>query len=160
MTPAAAGELEMLTREVKMLKALELLSRSRLHFLNADYGLAEKDLQNAYRVLTDLQVAGLAPKSEVYEEAMSRLKQAGRNLPASPNVAENDLETAWDLLVEILTNPLGETEVPTVTPSPSGTYTPYPTPPTWTPTTVKTLVASYTPTFTSTPWETPTPSVP
>ncbi len=158
MTPAGTDELDMLTREVKMLKALELLSRSRLHFLNADYGLAEKDLQNALRVLADLQVAGLAPKAEMYEEAMSRLKQAGRNLPASPNVAENDLETAWDLLVELMTDPQEETKVPTVTPSPYDTSTPYPTPPTWTPTPSKSPVSSNTPTITRTPWETPTPS--
>lgn len=156
VTPVGTDDLEKLTQEVKMLKALELLSRSRLHFLNADYGMAETDLQNALRVLADLQVAGLAPKIDMYEEAMNRLKQAGRNLPASPNVAENDLETAWDLLVEILTNPVEEMQAPTPTPSLYGTITAYPTL-TTTPTPLKSPELS-TPTFTPTPWETPTPS--
>jgi TolA-binding protein len=161
MTPTATGDLEALKQEVKMLKALELLSRSRLHFLNADYGLAEKDLQNAYRVLTDLQVAGLAPETEMYNEAMSRLQQAGRHLPASPRIAENDLETAWDLLVEILTNPGEEKEAATPTSALTtfATFTAFPTY-TSTPTPMKSPESSNTPTITRTPWETPTPSTP
>ncbi len=159
-SPAEKNDLEMLTREVKMLKALELLSRSRLHFLNADYGLAEKDLQNALRVLADLQVAGLAPESEMYDEAMNRLKQAGRNLPASPNVAEKDLEIAWDLLVEMMTNPAAETESPIMTPSPYSTSTLYPTPPTWTPTALKSPVPTETAAPALSSSETPTPSAP
>ncbi|MCD4673867.1 MAG: hypothetical protein K8R77_14485 [Anaerolineaceae bacterium] len=161
-TPTAApamDDLETLAREVKLLKALELLSRSRLHFLSADYGLAEKDIQNAYRVLVDVQVAGLAPKTEMYDEILSRLKQTGRHLPASPRIAQNDLETAWDLLVEILTNPIEEQETITPTPLPSlGTGTLYPTPNTWTPTPLKSPVSTATPTPTPTPWVTPTPS--
>ena len=157
VTPAGKGDLEALALEVKMLKALELLSRSRLHFLYADYGLAEKDLQTAYRILTDLQVGGLAPRTEMYDEAMSRLKQAGRNLPASPRVAETDLEMAWDLLVEMMTDPVKENMTPTLTPSPYGTITAYPTL-TSTPTPLNSPVSSNTPTITRTPWETPTPS--
>lgn len=159
MTPTGTSDLEALALEVKMLKALELMSRGRLHYINADYGLAEKDLQNAYRVLVDLQVAGAAPDSDTYEEALNRLKQAGRNLPASPKVAGSDLEMAWDLLVEILTDPAQLKKPVTVTPTPiltyPATFTPFPT---YTSTLAPFDVPSKTPAITRTPWETPTPS--
>lgn len=169
VTPAAVGveELEALTVEVKLLKALELMSRSRLHFLNADYGLAEKDLQNAYRVLTDLQVSGLMPENEMYNEMLQRLKQAGRSLPDSPRIAQRDMEMAWDLLVEILTNPIevskDERTVKegTATPTPLSTSSALPpsfVTPTSFPTRTPTNEVSKTPTPTPTPWETPTPS--
>jgi len=152
-TPFAAGtDLERLAREVKMLKALELLSRSRLHFLNADYGLAKKDMQNAYRVLVDLQVSGLAPESDEYVEMLDRLRQAARNLPASPGVAEKDLEIAWDLVVDMLTNPLEMGSKPTPTALPIELLTPSlltDTPTPW---------VTITPTVTPTPWLTPTPT--
>jgi len=163
----AADDLKALTREVKMLKSLELLSRSRLHFLNADYGLAEKDLQNAYRVLVDLQVAGLAPEGEMYDEMLERLKEAGSQLPDSPNLAQSDMEIAWDLLVEILTNPVieekteaDEEATATTTPLSSSTAlspsfvtnTSFPTH------TLTPERETKTPTPTPTPWVTPTPS--
>ena len=148
----AATDLERLAREVKMLKSLELLSRSRLHFLNADYGLAKKDVQNAYRVLVDLQLSGLAPEGDAYTELLDRLRQAARNLPASPGVAEKDLEAAWDLVVDMLTNPPEMSSTPTPTAVPMELLTPSlitDTPTPW---------VTITPTVTPIPWLTPTPT--
>lgn len=108
-------DLQRLSREVKLLQAMELLSRSRLHFLAGDYGLAEKDIQTAAGVLEVVQETAPTSQTADYQEILTRLEQAASSLPAAPAAAESDLEIAWDGLVDILTYPI-ETATPTSTP--------------------------------------------
>lgn len=121
---AETGSLE---TELQLLKAMELLTRSRLSLVENNAGEAEQDVRAARQLLADL--GGEVPEYQV--EALSsiiaRLDQALTDLPARPVLAADNLEIAWQLLRSGL--PGEPTPEPTLTPgTPTGTPTPGPAP--------------------------------
>lgn len=124
---------------VKLTRAIELLSRGRLYLSQSNFGMARQDVLSARDVLSDLQ--DVAPGDEIgpLEAVISRLDLALGNLPGYPVIAANDLEIAWQVLIdglpasaEALATPLRvfptsvatATESATPTPTPAETATP------------------------------------
>ena len=93
-TPVAA-----LHRELQMVKAMEVLTRSRMFLLNKDIGLALVDIQAARDLLIELQTGMQPSQAEAIQEIVSRLNLAIANLATVPNLADQDLEVAWQLLM-------------------------------------------------------------
>lgn len=150
----AAGDspLAVLQREVRLLKAMQFLNRSRLYLAQNNYGLARQEVENARQVL--LELAQDAPE---YQQAalagwLSRLDMALNNLPSLPVIAADDLEIAWWMMAAGLPG-LG-TPVPPEVIEEGATLTPTPTPP------VEESTVTFTPTLTpSQQTVTPTPFV-
>jgi hypothetical protein len=126
MTQTAGEEpLGALRRDLSVLQAMELLNRSRLYMLQANYGIAAQDARAARAALEGLR--GQVPdyQSAALEAWIARLDLALSSLPDAPVVAADDLEIAWRMLSAGLPGPGG---VETGTPGPGGltpTATPY-----------------------------------
>ncbi|MCJ7533531.1 MAG: hypothetical protein MUO64_21220, partial [Anaerolineales bacterium] len=93
-TPVAA-----LHRELQMVKAMEVLTRSRMFLLNKDIGLALVDIQAARDLLIELQTGMQPSQAKAIQEIVSRLNLAIANLATVPSLADQDLEVAWQLLM-------------------------------------------------------------
>jgi hypothetical protein len=91
--------LENIRNELKMVKAMELLTRSRLLLVANNLGLAQQDLQSASELLNGLQVSLPADQRGDLAEIIARLDKASSNLPERPLLASDDLEIAWQLLL-------------------------------------------------------------
>ena len=126
-----------LRRDIQLLKAMELLTRSRLFLSQDNLGLAEDDIQSARELLSNLQVP--ETQAEVLVDTIERIDQALDNLPLSPDLAAQDLEIAWQLInlklfshsVEDFSTSLSSTPAAadlTATPQPSETIAPSATP--------------------------------
>ncbi len=122
---AEVGEapLQELRNELQLVKAMELLTRSRVYLVEDNLGLAEQDVRAARLLLAKL--GGDVPSYQVKPLAaiIARLDAALSNLPTRPILAAEDLEVAWQLLRDGL--PGEATPQPTPT---AGTGTPTPTP--------------------------------
>jgi hypothetical protein len=118
-----------LKREIQLLKAMELLTRSRLFLVQNNLGLAEDDVQSARDILAELQVPDY--QVEALKEMIDQLDLALDKLPDTPILAAQDLEIAWQLLKTGLpsepTGGLG-TGTPTVIVQDNLTLTPESTP--------------------------------
>lgn len=128
------GTLTNLEQQVRLFKAMELLSRARLYLTQSNLGLARQDLQAARNVLNSMpadapELAGVTPQA-----LASRLDQALAKLPLYPVLALNELDGVWETLVVGLPpggSMAGSTPAACsggVCPSPTPTATPYPTP--------------------------------
>lgn len=85
-----------LRRDIQLLKAMELLTRSRLFLSQDNLGLAEDDIQSAHDLLSNLHVP--EAQAEVLVDTIERIEQALDNLPLYPDLAAQDLEIAWQLI--------------------------------------------------------------
>ncbi len=95
--------------EIDFLRSTELLSRARLFLYQANYGLAEQDVQAAYDLLTPL----LATHGDdgpvdtaTLASALSRIDLVLAALPDRPVAASDDLDIAWRLLLDEPLSPL------------------------------------------------------
>lgn len=133
---AEAGEspLQELRNELQLVKAMELLTRSRVYLVEDNLGLAQQDVSTARLLLA--KMGGDVPSYQVKPLAaiIARMDAALSNLPSRPILAAEDLEVAWQLLrdglpVEATPEPtpttgtgtpaaLSVTETPTATPTP------------------------------------------
>lgn len=93
-TPVAA-----LRRELQLVKAMELLTRSRLFLARNNFGLAQDDIQSARAILVELQTLVLPYQEETLGTIVSRIDLALENLDENSALAVEDLEVAWRLLV-------------------------------------------------------------
>ena len=116
-----------LQRQVTLSRAIELLSRARLYLSQSNFGLARQDVQAARDLLTDLQAGMAAEKAAALQGVIIRLDLALGNLPAFPVVAVDDVDIAWQLLVDSLPD-LPAPEPVTATPTPAVDVTPTATP--------------------------------
>lgn len=112
-----------LRRELQLVKAMELLTRSRLFLIGNNIGLAQNDIQSAQALLKSLQPSVLPFQTEALSAIISRLDLALGNLPDTPILAADDLEIAWQLLQEGLPGEPGLTPYPTRTPFSTGEIT-------------------------------------
>jgi hypothetical protein len=132
--------------QVKLMRSIELLSRARLYLAQSNFGLARQDVLSARDLLVGLQDQAPSDQAGAMGAVIARLDLTLGNLPGYPVVAADDLEIAWQVLIdglpasaEALATPLG------VFPTPPPTATPTPPP-------------SPTPTVTPSPLESPTPA--
>jgi TolA-binding protein len=86
-------------RQVTLSRAIEMLSRARLYLYESNLGLARLDVQSARELLLTLQSALATDKIAALQEVITRLDLALGNLPAFPVIAADDLNIAWQLLV-------------------------------------------------------------
>jgi hypothetical protein len=79
---------------------MEVVARARLELLQANYGLAQDNIQTAYD-----RLASLTPPTGIVENdtlaALERLALAEKALPQAPQVAAEDLESVWLLLLDM-----------------------------------------------------------
>lgn len=93
-----AGVTADMAAQVELLKAMELLSRARLFVYQANYGLAEQDVVTAIGILGALEPATLA--DGVLSETLFRLDRVVTSLPTRPALAADDLDIAWQVLLD------------------------------------------------------------
>ena len=120
-----------LSRQVDLLRAMELLSRARLFMYQSNFGLAKVDVQTARDILADVQPTAPEPLAAELKEVLLRLDLTLSNLPSFPVAASDDLDIAWQVLLGGLP-PTEPVPAPTATveplPQPSETPLPSPTP--------------------------------
>lgn len=115
-----------LTYQSDLLRVMELLSRARLFLYQSNFGLARADVQVARDILAEMQSSAPESKQKDLKEALLRLDMALKNLPAFPVAASDDLDIAWQILLEGY--PVASTATPTPVPTttPEVTATPIP----------------------------------
>ena len=122
----ASAELD---RQIKLLKSMELLSRARLFLYQSNFGLAKVDVQAARSLLAEIQPAAPAPLAQELAEVLQRLDLTLGNLPNFPVAASDDLDIAWQVLLQGLPAPTPTATLPAITetPTPEATLVPAPT---------------------------------
>jgi uncharacterized protein YoxC len=111
-----AGELAQMEQTLTLFRVWELLSRARLHLLEGNAGLAEADVAVALATVNGLLAAEEAAAGSPLLTLQERLELALANLPADPQTASRDLETAWETLDQLLVELLGIAEVEVTSP--------------------------------------------
>jgi len=113
-----------LTYQSDLLRAMELLSRARTFLYQSNFGLARLDVQTARDVLAEMQPIAPESKQKDLSEALFRLDLAIKNLPDFPVAASDDIDIAWQVLLDGYPVPL--TATPTLVPTtiPEETVTP------------------------------------
>lgn len=118
---------EMLTEfanQLTMTRGIELVSRSRLYLSESNFGLAKDDLGAARDLLYTLLETIPADQVGALKVVIECLDMAIEKLPAYPVVAANDVDTAWQYLVDGLPNVPQQAVTPVILPA---TDTPEPT---------------------------------
>lgn len=111
---------EMLTEfsnQLAMTRGIELVSRSRLYLSESNFGLAKDDLNAARDLLYTLLETIPANQVGALKTVINRIDMAIEKLPAYPVVASNDVDTAWQYLVDGLPNVPQEAVTPVVLPA-------------------------------------------
>jgi hypothetical protein len=118
-----------LTYQADLLQAMEMLARGRLFLYQSNFGLARLDVQAARDVIAGLASTAPQSKQKDLSEALFRLDLALKNLPDFPVAASDDLDIAWQILLDGYPVPATGTPTPfsTVTPQETGTPIPAPT---------------------------------
>ena len=89
---ATAAEI---ARQVQLLKGMELMSRARLFMFQANYGLAEQDVQAARDILAGVGDGASSDEAASITVAVVRLDRVLTALPNFPVAARDDLDIAW-----------------------------------------------------------------
>lgn len=124
---AASAELQ---REISVLKAMELLSRSRLFMYQSNFGLARQDVQIARAVLSEIELEEGDAFADDVDAVIRRLDLVLSNLPSFPVAASDDLDIAWQILLSGMPEApvsTSATAVPAGTPSSTPVVTSTPT---------------------------------
>lgn len=116
-----------LHNELQLLRAMNLLTRARYYLVANNTSLAEVDIRAAITIIQQLQHSLLADQTIYLAELEDYLNAALVNLPGQPVAADNQLQGAWELLLQGLPNldstpqptPIGQT--PTHTPTATAT---------------------------------------
>ncbi len=124
---ALAVPVDQIHRYLKILQAMEHLTRARLFLDQSNYGLAKSEVQYAQDIVVALQSTAPPEGAETYQELADRLQRAAQRLPARPLLAAQDLEVAWELLGRLLPVPPTPEATPAATEAPEGTPAPTPT---------------------------------
>jgi chromosome segregation ATPase len=88
-----------LSRQLQLIKAMELITRARFWFIQDNLGKARDDIQSAKEVVELVQSDGAESEVEVLAGIVERLDQALLAVELTPIVAADDLEIVWQLLI-------------------------------------------------------------
>ncbi len=110
--------------QVAVLQALESLTRARVLIGQHNDGLAAAEVARAQAVVAWLQQQPNA-QNDALQQTADHLALAAQALPASPDLALQDIEAAWQWLSGLLPH---ATPTPTATPASTPTPTASPTP--------------------------------
>jgi uncharacterized phage infection (PIP) family protein YhgE len=91
-----------LRQELGLLKVMDLIARARLFLTQNNLGLAEGDVRTAQNLLSELRSQGPAEGAEALTEILLRLDLVVEELPEAPDLAADDLEAAWGLMLREL----------------------------------------------------------
>jgi chromosome segregation ATPase len=97
---ATGNPINALRRELELVKAMELVTRSQLNIGQQNLGLAETDIEQALFILLNLEPLVFEFQQEALLDIISRLDLALENFPDDMDQVEADLEVAWGLLLE------------------------------------------------------------
>ncbi len=88
-----------LYREVQLVKAMELLTRSRIFLTRNDLGKAKQDVQDAYAILNDLKTMLVPAQMDALDAILQRLDLVLQDFDQNPSLLQDDMESAWRLLL-------------------------------------------------------------
>jgi hypothetical protein len=118
-----------LDRQIKILRGMELLSRARLFLYQSNFGLAKADVQAARDILAVAQASATEPLAKELAEVVQRLDLCLSRLPDYPVAASDDLDIAWQVLLQGIPPVVTWTPTPTpqatieITETPAATIT-------------------------------------
>jgi outer membrane murein-binding lipoprotein Lpp len=130
-----------LKREVMLARSVQYLARANLYLSESNFGLAREDVQAARNIVSQLKEGAPDYQLATLDEILTRLDLALKNLPGLPVIAVNDVNIAWQMLMNGLPASAAE-----------AAYTP-----TTTPTAIPTLTSTSTPSVEPTPSAAATP---
>ncbi len=134
---ATGNPINALRRELQLVKAMELVTRSRVELAQQNLGLVEEDILRARELLLALEPLVFEFQQGTLLTIVDRLDLALENFPDDLELVQADLEVAWELLLgglpmEPEVEGEGESLVGDLTPTPAveatGTPEPEPTP--------------------------------
>jgi len=104
-----------LRQDLSLLKIMGLITRIQVSIGQENIGLAKDDLATAQDILTGLRAEVTTDQASYLDDIAQRLELATENLSKSPDLVVDDLEVAWQLLVQGLPEePIeGDEAVPT-----------------------------------------------
>lgn len=109
--------------DLSLLKVMGLITRAQVSIGQENIGLAKDDLGTAQELLTNLRAEATEDQVAYFDEVSQRIELAIKNLSELPDLVVEDLEVAWQLLVQGLpedsTNLDGTTEGDEATPTPA-----------------------------------------
>ncbi len=124
-----------LEQDLSLVKAMELLTRSRFLLAQNNLGLAEQDIRAARELLVSLESEVYPYQVQALENIIARLDMSLIDIQQAPALVADDLEIAWQLLYAGLPGEHGLTPAPgsqlklaTSQPTLVGTGTPTPAP--------------------------------
>lgn len=115
-----------LERQIDLLKSLELLSRARLFLYQSNFGLARQDVQAARDLLAEIQPDAPEPLDAEIAETLLRLELVLQNLPSFPVAASDDLDIAWQILLQGIPPQEAEMATPAAITTPESLSAPTP----------------------------------
>lgn len=98
--PDLAGPMEDLQYSVLVLRAMELITRSRLSILQSNFGNAAADIDSLKALLTGFEQYLPEESLETIDLLNFHLDLVKVSLPAKPELAEDNLDIVWQVLVE------------------------------------------------------------
>lgn len=113
---------EEMRRELQVMRVMELITRSRYSLAQNNLSLAQSDIRAGRELLLELQGELPSNQAQLVAEAGARLESALGDLPRAPVSAADELEGAWQLLLQGL--PAQSTPTPTRAVTPTGTIAP------------------------------------
>ena len=93
----AAGTLR---QDLSLLKVMGLITRVQVSIGQENIGLAKDDLITAQDILTSLRSEVTTEQAAYIDDIAQRLELASNNISKSPDLVVDDLEVAWQLLVQ------------------------------------------------------------
>lgn len=104
---AATEDVEALRQTLALFRVWELVARARLRLLEDNPGLALADVQAAQSAVSVILETASEETAAALAPIQQRLDLAAASLPDDPITAGRDLETAWEMLDELLGELLG-----------------------------------------------------
>jgi chromosome segregation ATPase len=117
-----------LRQELELLKVMELITRARVSIGQDNTGFAGDDLQSAQDILASLSQELPAFQAEYLSNIAQRLDLASNNLTGAPGLVDEDLEVAWQLLLQGLPETQEELGAAPTTAATDEVESPTPTP--------------------------------
>ena len=118
--------------DIHLTQLLLWINRAHQDILHNDYGQAEEEIKQAELRLAQLADQSPGAQQDSLNEALTLLSKASENLPGNPDLAKEQLDLAWALLLETVnqTSQPGVSQTPTPTEIRSLPSTPTPSLPT------------------------------
>jgi hypothetical protein len=80
----------------------ELMARARLQIADNNLGLAAADIETALSLASSMPEAATEVETEILTVITTRLELAAQELPDGPVTAARDLESAWDVVDQVI----------------------------------------------------------